>query len=293
MKPTRRTATANLVPALVAIAAAISLLGPPNAQAGEATKGVVKALEARDCAAAAKELNTAIAGGSAEALVFGGVMFEEGLCLKANGERAARLYQRAADAGAPDARSRLASLYASPVGGSDKGAAIWWGLQAGLPLPKACVVDADMRGNAERFAQTLNAWPAGQVDACVHVTAVLAVLDAELVLLKPDNPSQDGVTVEFRPATGRLAASVSALGTSFADAAPRVTTANNVVGSNAISQSASPEQIRAQAVLEEKQELARQIDRVCKSALARFPRSASAIDADWRTSLRVAAVRVR
>ena len=80
--------------------------------ATEATRAVVNAIEAKDCAAAVKELNAAMATASPEAWLLGGAMFEQGLCLKANVERASRLYQRAAQAGRGDARSRLAALYA-------------------------------------------------------------------------------------------------------------------------------------------------------------------------------------
>ena len=161
-----------------------------------ATKPVVQAIEARDCVAAVRELNVALAGATPEAFTLGGVMFEQGLCLKPNLERAKRLYARAVETGAAGARSRLAALHASPASGPDKGAAIWWGLQADLPLPKPCQVDTSIRGNAELFAQAVGSWTPSILDACVHVTGVLAALDAEFVL-KSSATGSVNVAVDF------------------------------------------------------------------------------------------------
>lgn len=260
-------------------------------QAGEVTKTIVKAIEARDCAAAVRELNTALAGASTEALLFGGAMFEQGLCLKQSTERAARLYQRAADAGAGDARSRLAALYASPAAGPDKGSAIWWGLQANLPLPKPCFVTSEIRSNVDVFAQTLTAWPAGLLDACVHVTGVLAALDSEFVIKLASN-SQDGVAIDFSPASGRLNAGSTQVNQTLRDSGARVTEAHSMSGVLQSGATPSPEQLRAQQAQQELQGLAKQVETVGRDALARFPRPAS-IDKDWLIQLRTESPRLR
>lgn len=257
--------------------------------ASESTKAVVKAVEARDCVAAVRELNVALATGSPEALMLGGAMFEQGLCLKQNVQRASRLYVRAVDAGAGAARSLLAALYASPAGGPDKGAAVWWGLQANLPLPKPCVVDNDLRGNAERFAQTLNNWPAGVLDACVHVTGVLAALDAEFVV-KPKAETRDGVLLDFRPANGQLEVRAGELNQALIDNSPRVVVTNNVVGVNNVQQGATPDQMRALQAKEAQQALAKQVERVGRDAIGRFPRPAG-IDSGWQIQLSVESAR--
>lgn len=257
--------------------------------AGEVTKAVVKAIEARDCATAVRELNTALAGGSTEALLFGGAMFEQGLCLKQNTERAARLYQRAADAGAGDAKSRLAALYASPATGPDKGSAIWWGLQANLPLPKPCVVATDVRGNVEAFAQALSAWPAGMLDACVHVTGVLAVLDSEFNI-KSASESQAGIAIDFRPAAGSLEAGSTQVTQSLRDSSTRVTEAHSMTGVLQSGSAPSVEQQRAQQLQQELQALTKQVETVGRDALVRFPKPAS-VEKDWRIQLRTDSTR--
>ena len=260
-------------------------------QAGEVTKTIVKAIEARDCAAAVRELNTALAGASTEALLFGGAMFEQGLCLKQNIDRAARLYQRAADAGAGDARSRLAGLYASPAAGPDKGSAIWWGLQANLPLPKPCVVASEARSNVDAFARLLSGWPAGTLDACVHVTGVLAALDSEFVI-KPATESQAGVAIDFRPAAGSLDAGSTQVNQTLRDSSARVTEARSMTGVLQSGSTPSPEQLRAQQAQQELQDLAKQVETVGRDAMARFPKPAS-VDKDWRIQLRTESARAR
>ena len=278
-------------PKLLLLTAVVGMAFAPlqTLHAGEVTKAVVKAIEARDCAAAVRELNAALAGGSTEALLFGGAMFEQGLCLKQNTERAARLYQRAADAGAGDAKSRLAALYASPVAGPDKGSAIWWGLQANLPLPKPCVVATDVRGNVEAFAQALSAWPAGMLDACVHVTGVLAVLDSEFNI-RSASDSQAGVAIDFRPATGSLEAGSTQVTQSLRDSSTRVTEAHSMTGVLQSGSAPSIEQQRAQQLQQELQALAKQVETVGRDALVRFPKPAS-VDKDWRIQLRTDSTR--
>ena len=257
---------------------------------GEATRAVVKALEAKDCIAAVRELNTALATSAPEAFLLGGSMFEQGLCLKPNLERATRLYLRAADGGATSARSRLAALHASPAAGPDKGAAVWWALQAGLPLPGACMVPPDRRGDAEGFARILGSWPAAQLDGCVHVIGVLATLDAEY-LLKEASADGDGISLEFQPATGKLDLTFAQLGQEGKETRAKY---NSSMGSTLRSNARelSPDQLRALQGEAAKKELAEQIEAQVRDALARFPRPAG-IDPSWRINVRVDSGRSR
>jgi hypothetical protein len=276
------------------IASAVSTLCTTAFAANESTKLVVQAIEARDCATAVKELNTALAGATPEALALGGVMFEQGLCLKPNLERAARLYAKAVDAGAPSARARLAGLYASPARGPDKGAAMWWSAQAELPLPTACQLDSSMRGNAEQFAQQLSTWPVNLLDACVHVTGVLAALDAEFVV-KSSAQGRTTVSIDFRPASAVLEVRSSQSSVAMVDNSPRVaanSNAGNLFANNSVSQSATPEQMLALRAQEERQTLIKRVEAVAKDALARYPRPAG-IDTEWRIQLSVEGPRDR
>ena len=276
------------------VAGTVALLAQPSWAASESTKLVVQAIEARDCVAAARELNVAIAGATPEALALAGVMFETGLCLKVNLERAARFYTKAVDAGAPSARSRLAGLYASPASGPDKGAALWWGMQANLPLPKACLVETSLRGNAEQFAKVLAAWPVSVLDACVHITGIVAALDAEFSI-KDAAMGRTSVSIDFRPATSALDVRSSQSTLALVDDSPRTATnsnAGNLFANNSVKQSATPEQMLALRAQEERQALIKRVEVVSKDALARYPRP-TGIDADWRVQLSVEGLRDR
>lgn len=252
---------------------------------------MIQAIEARDCPSAVRELNAALAKGSAEALVLGGAMFEQGLCLKPNVERAARLYQRAVDAGSTAARSRLAGMYASPAAGPDKGSAIWWALRAGLPVPAACVVAPDLRSDVDKFAAVLGGWPPGLLDACVHVVGVMAVLDAEFVVDMQESTSNP-IRVDFVPATGTLKVSYTPQSQLFSDNSPRVVVANNVVGANNVVQAATPDQLRLQQETGEMTALSKEVEKVAMDALGRFPRPAM-VDSTWRIQLKVSKARGR
>jgi hypothetical protein len=260
------------------------------APAGEVTRPVIKALEARDCAAAVRELNLALASSAPEALLLGGSMFEQGLCLKPNIERAARLYGRAAEVGAAGARSRLAALSASPAAGPDNGMAIWWGLRAGLPLPAPCRVPADQQTDADSFARVLGQWPTAQLDACVHVTGVLAAIDAEFGIVASATEA-DSIGVEFRPATGGLKTGFGQLQQEGADSRPQV--GRGMAGDLRL-EGSSREPSLAQAIALQreagKRALADQVEKVGRDALARYPRPAD-VDAAWRIEFRVDANR--
>lgn len=274
----------------LALVGITSLTGVAPVQADEASRAVVKAIAARDCAGAIKELNNGMAAGSVDAILTGGAMFEQGLCLKPNVERAANLYKRAANAGAGGAAARLVALYASPAAGPDKGAAIWWALDAGLTLPEACTVPTALRGDAEAFAKVLTAWPAGVLDACVQVAGAVSVVSAEFVT-KPLGAA-GGVVVDFRPSADQINVGTDALTTSIRDSSARVTEVHSI---NSILQSGSApslEQLQAQKDQAALQDLSGQVDAVARSALQRFPKT-QATPADWRVQMRVLEARPR
>jgi hypothetical protein len=256
--------------------------------ATDVTRAVVKAVEARDCAGAVKALNAAMATDSAEAWLLGGSMYEQGLCLKPNVERAARLYTRAVEAGRAEARSRLAGLYALPAAGPDKGAALWWALQAELPLPLPCQPPVEARGDADRFAAELGAWTAVRLEACVYVAGVLANLDAEFVL-GADKQAPDSVSIDFQPAAGRVDVALGYIGQEGQQSrSVYMTTGNGTSITHA--RDPSPEQMRELQLQAGRRALAEQVDKVATDALRCYPRPAG-IDAGWRIRLRAEAPR--
>jgi hypothetical protein len=144
-----------------------------------AVQSVTEAMAKRDCTAAAAALNAGLAKQHPEVWLLAGAMFEEGLCLKANWDRAVNFYQRADTAGQPAAALRLAAGYATSAGGKDLAAALWWAARGKTPLPSACAAVAALANEPDRFVAALKAWPAGQLDACAYAAAVMATLQGE------------------------------------------------------------------------------------------------------------------
>lgn len=241
------------------------------------TAAIVSAIEAQDCAAAARALNAALEKPSPAVLLLAGSMFEQGLCLKPNVERAARFYLRAQEQ--PSAPAHLAALYAAPAAGPDKGLALWWGQRAQLPLPADCQVAADVAQDAERFSAAVSTWTPSRVNACVHVVGVLASVSAEFVTAR----SGEGLPVAFSPSSGQWAVATDVLAQEAMDAG---------VGGGAIRSSApgfqrseswsQPDPVRARA-REELRAQAVRAERLGRDALKRYPRP-EGLDPAWRLS---------
>lgn len=173
-----------------------------------AASRVVERVQASDCPGAVRVLNEVLPGGETAVLVLAGAMFEEGICLKANWDRAVRLYTRASEAGSPLARWRLAAGYGSAAAGPDVGLALWWAHRAdALPAPCRVAGFADTM-DADRFVAAVNAWPAGQAAACAWVGAVWAGLQAsaryDVSLQRLQFAGR--VRLSFDPAAGRFTA---------------------------------------------------------------------------------------
>ncbi|MFG6462115.1 hypothetical protein ACG04Q_11090 [Roseateles sp. DXS20W] len=239
------------------------------------TTPIVKAIEAKDCASAARALNSALEKPSPAVLVLAGSMFEQGLCLKPSAERAARFYLRAQEQ--PGVPARLAALYASPAAGPDKGLALWWGQRAELPLPRDCEVAPEARQDVERFSTALGGWSAARLDGCVYVVGVLASVGAEFVTTR----TGEGLPALFLPASGQLTLATDQLTQEAMDAG---------VGAGAIRGSApgfqraeswsQPDTGKARA-REELKALAPRVDRLAADALKRYPRP-DGLDPAWR-----------
>jgi TPR repeat protein len=180
--------------------------GRALSEADKAVQAVTDAVMRRDCADAAAKLNEGLKKAYPEVLVLAGAMAQEGLCLKPNWERALGFYQRAVSAGHPGAAARVAAGYASAAGGRDKAAALWWALRAKTALPAACTQVAALADDADRFVAALSAWPAGQLDGCAYVAAVMAAVQSEVEgpALATAYGFEGKVRLSFAPDQGRI-----------------------------------------------------------------------------------------
>ena len=180
--------------------------GAVPTEAEKAVDAVLAAVRDRDCKGAVAALNAGLAKSTPEVWTLAGALFEEGVCLKPSWERAVGYYQRAAGAGQAGVTARLAAGYAAPVGGPDKAAAVWWAYRARTPLPGACQGAAALVNDADRFVAALQAWPAGQLDACAYAAGVMARIQSDL-----EDPGlaaayglEGKVTMVFMPASARV-----------------------------------------------------------------------------------------
>jgi hypothetical protein len=106
-------------------------------------------------------------------------MYEQGLCIKSNWERAVGFYERASAAGRSEAMARIAAGYATREGGQDLAATLWWALRARTSLPDVCAQLVSLVNDADQFVAALKAWPAGRLESCAHVAAVMASVQGE------------------------------------------------------------------------------------------------------------------
>lgn len=161
----------------------------------------------RDCAGAVNELNAGLARRYAAVMVMAGAMYEEGVCLKRDPQRALQMFERAYAAGRPQqAAGRMTALYAAPGALHDKAAALWWAQRGGQNVARLCVGAPVPADDADAFVKALVDLPAPLLEACNYVAGVLGVIqgDAEF----PSRAAGFGMTgtvqLVFLPAQGRF-----------------------------------------------------------------------------------------
>lgn len=165
--------------------------------------GVHSALGHRDCPLAVARLNDGLEKRYLDAYVMAGAMFEQGLCVKAQWERASTMYQRALAAGHRGGQYRLVAGMAE----RDRAVALWWSQEGtALQLPSECRVAAETHGDAEAYAAALRAWPAGRLGVCSFIAGVAASVFGEVEYPGDTRGRQIEGTVEMHilPGAGRI-----------------------------------------------------------------------------------------
>jgi hypothetical protein len=147
----------------------------------EAVGRVHRSIADNDCQEAIKRLNAGLGDAYPEVQLLAGAMYDNGICVKRNWERASHFYLLAMDGGQKEAVYRLAAGYAAPENGPDIGAALWWASRAGNPVrQKACEVSEAARDDPDRFVAELQAWPQSRLQACNYVTGVMMTVAGEM-----------------------------------------------------------------------------------------------------------------
>lgn len=141
-----------------------------------------------------------------DVLLLAGTMYEEGLCVQANRDKAAGLYMLADEAGNRSALPRLIAGYA--VAGRDNGLALWWVAThwSRGAIPANCLPAVDPKANPDGFNDGLERMPPGLFQGCVYMAGVIAEMNAQMRF--PPTALYNGVTgsvvMEFRPADGTI-----------------------------------------------------------------------------------------
>jgi hypothetical protein len=172
-----------------ALAVALALLQAATAGAAErpeATRAeresvgrVFTALERKDCATAVQRLNQGLAEKYIDIYMLAGSMYEEGLCLKSNWERAVQMYLQADRLGHRGAWARLVAGYADQ--GRDPASALWWASRrGGMGLPRTCLLPSGLWDDPEAVVATLRAWPRGQLEQCLYAAGVMAMVTGDV-----------------------------------------------------------------------------------------------------------------
>lgn len=171
-----------------------------------AMQAVLDQIQQRNCIGAVDQLNAGLAKSYRDVYYLAGSLYEEGICLKPNWDRAVTMYQRAWDGGRTEAASRIAAGYAAAVGGHDRAAALWWAIKSGQKLPASCLEVAPLLADADRFVAALRAWPAGRLDACAYVAGVMTTIqgDVDYPRLAAEHGLEGSVALTFVPAQARI-----------------------------------------------------------------------------------------
>jgi len=173
------------------VLAAAGLLFTSSAGAGEApsrygqqaVEEIAGRIALKDCAGAVADLKRALKKGFPEVALLAGSMYDNGVCVARDWERAVPFYIQAWQDGLAEGAHRLAAGYAAPENG-DVAAALWWAGRAGGETVKAeglgsCAPGAAVWDDPERFAAELQTWSQARLAVCNYLTGVMATLAGE------------------------------------------------------------------------------------------------------------------
>lgn len=168
-----------LLMAALALSGAVSAR-PTDAYEQKTVADVIERVNAKDCAGAIKRLNAGIAADSPRVALLAGNMYEQGICLKPDLDRAAGYYITAHNGGESAAAYRLAAAYAMPAAGPDTAAALWWLKQTKARMGEQyCDVEKSDADDPERFVAALQKWTPVRLATCTYLAGVVATIAGE------------------------------------------------------------------------------------------------------------------
>lgn len=164
---------------------ALSAAAETSSYGSEAVTAIIGRIGQRDCAGAVDDLKSNLKRGFPEVALLAGSMYDNGICVKRDWERAVPYYIQAWQGGLQDGADRLAAGYAAPENGADVAAALWWSSRQRnrnwqVRGASSCAVSTAAADDMDRFVAELQAWPQARLQACNYMTGVMATLTAEL-----------------------------------------------------------------------------------------------------------------
>jgi hypothetical protein len=204
--------TAVLIANTVAIGC--SLLSASNAWAApkikvpdpRETRALKAYLDRNDCPGAVREVKAGVKARQPDVLMMAGTMMEEGICMKADWEKATTLYEMAYEEGSPTAWYAMIAALAVP--GRDNGRALWYAAQRGLAkgLPSACIPTADPIKELDAFNTQLERMAPQLFKACVYMVGVTNEVfgHAQFPPIALYYGVQGNLTMKFTPSSGTI-----------------------------------------------------------------------------------------
>lgn len=172
----------------------------------KATRGITALIESGQCKSAVEALKPSVKSKHPDVLLLAGTMYEEGLCVQRNWEKAASFYLLANEAGNGAAIPRLIAGYA--IAGRDNGLALWWAAKAWgtRSFPGQCLPASDPDANPDGFNNELERMPPALFQGCVYLAGVVGEMYAQMQFppLALHNGVTGSVTMEFRPGAGTI-----------------------------------------------------------------------------------------
>jgi hypothetical protein len=169
-----------------------------------AVSEVRKDVENGDCKGAVAALNRGLAAHYPEMQLLAGSLYENGVCLKPNWDRAVNFYTQAFKNGQEEAGYRLAAGFAAPER-SDVASALWWASRVKLNYG-GCVPTGDAANDPDKFLADVKTWSDARIGICTYEVGVMATIAAEVLYpVQASQWSTDGkVLITFKPAVPRI-----------------------------------------------------------------------------------------
>jgi hypothetical protein len=174
-----------LLAAVCLLLSSSTALAEPSGYGQRTVEEITNRIRVKDCAGAVDDLKAALKKDFPEVAMLAGGMYENGICVKRDWERAVPFYIQAWQGGIRDGADRLAAGYADPANGPDAAAALWWASRnrngnRRLYGIKGCAVRKADADDMDRFVADLKAWPQARLQACTYMVGVMSTLEGEV-----------------------------------------------------------------------------------------------------------------